>query len=250
MNNNIKLFDKDIKKTIIFHIPHTSMFLPKYIGYDNFKLVQSEMNLVTDFNIDEIFKVKGIKQIKANFSRVFCDVERLEDDKEKLSKVGRGFFYTKTDEGKLLRKEDKLIKEFVYKNYYLKHHLKLQQVVEKKLKENDVVYIIDCHSFNDIPLNTDLNKKTPRPDICLGVDKFHTPSFLTNYIKQSFEKNNYSVNINSPYAGTIVPLKFFEKNKRVNSIMIEINKRLYLTDNKAKDIKKLNSIIKEIFNFY
>ena len=248
MNNNISIFNQEIKNSILFHIPHASSKIPYAENYPDWLLAIYEKDLVTDIDVEKIFDIPKIKKIKANFSRIFCDVERMLDRVEPLFERGRGFFYTKTDKGELLRNDE--FKSFVLKNYYLKHHAKLEKAVEKKLNENDVVYIIDCHTFNDIPLNTDLDKTMPRPDICLGTNDFHTPQFLTNYIKHSFEKNGYSVAINTPYKDTIVPLKFLKNDKRVNSIMIEINKRLYMTDSGENDIKKLNSIIKEIFNFY
>jgi len=46
--------------------------------------------------------------------------------------------------------------------------------------------------------------------------------------------NGFSYAINEPFNGTIVPRHFYEKNKKVQSIMIEVNKRLYLTDDYQK----------------
>jgi len=243
--NNIKLFSEDIKKSFILHIPHSSVNIPSLKGYVDLQLLFNEIGLVTDFNTDEIFNVPKIKKVKCNFNRLFCDVERMNDDKELLYSVGRGFFYTKTDDGKILRNENS--KKNIYKNFYLKHHAKFEKKIDKILEDSGVVYILDCHSFNDIPLKTDLNKTPDRADICLGIDNFHTPPFLVNYIKNIFEKHNLSVNINIPYSGTIVPNKYYMKDKRINSIMIEVNKKIYLNSNEK--IKELNSIIKEIFKF-
>jgi N-formylglutamate amidohydrolase len=92
-------------------------------------------------------------------------------------------------------------------------------------------------------LNSDLDKTEDRPDISLGVDYFHTPEWLVNKLKLSFEKNNLSVKINSPYSGTIIPLKYYNKDKRVMGIMIEVNKKLYLGD--EDKIIGLNNIIRE-----
>ena len=33
---------------------------------------------------------------------------------------------------------------------------------------------------------------------------------------------------NTPFAGTIVPMEYYKKDARVHSVMIEVNRRLYL----------------------
>ena len=43
----------------------------------------------------------------------------------------------------------------------------------------------------------------------------------------AFTARGYSVSINSPFSGTIVPLKHYLKDRRVSSIMIEVNRSLY-----------------------
>ncbi len=48
---------------------------------------------------------------------------------------------------------------------------------------------------------------------------------------------DWSVGINRPYAGTLVPTTFYGKDQRVLSVMIEVNRRLYLTD-EPYDISK------------
>lgn len=149
MENNINIFNQEIKNSILFHIPHASSKIPYAESYPDWSLAISERDLVTDVDVDKIFNVSRIKKIKANFSRIFCDVERLPDRIEPLCERGRGFFYTKTDKGELLRNNE--LKSFVLKNYYLKHHAKLEKAVEKILNKNDVAYIIDCHTFNDTP---------------------------------------------------------------------------------------------------
>ena len=48
-----------------------------------------------------------------------------------------------------------------------------------------------------------------------------------------FKKQGYEVEINSPFSGAIVPEKYYQCERRVISIMIEINRQLYMC---AKDI--------------
>jgi N-formylglutamate amidohydrolase len=110
------LFGDFFKDSLIFHIPHASTYLPFTNGY-NMDLVENEINLLTDWATDKIFDMAGTKQLIAPFSRIFCDVERFEDDFEELYKVGRGFFYTHTDKGEILREDILDSKKIVFDNY-------------------------------------------------------------------------------------------------------------------------------------
>lgn len=88
--------------------------------------------------------------------------------------------------------------------------------------------IVDCHSFSDIPFQRDLNQQPNRPHINIGTDSFHTPKHLVDFTVDFFERHKLTVGINWPYSGTMVPLKYYQKDNRVNSIMIEVNRKLYL----------------------
>lgn len=253
MLNSFDLFGGDIKKSFIFHIPHSRTLIPDYSGFNKL-LINDEINLLTDFGTEDIFHINDTTKLVFPYSRIFCDVERfVHDNNEPMNEFGRGFYYTKTDDGKQLRNENKAHENYVHDEYYKPHHKELEKLVDKKLKDVGFVNIIDCHSFNNIPLNTDLNKEIDRPDICIGVDEYHTPEFLIEMIKKQCEKYKFNYKINEPYSGTIVPLKHYKKNKMVNSIMIEINKNLYISKQTNivdyRFIGYLNKFINELFVF-
>ncbi len=88
--------------------------------------------------------------------------------------------------------------------------------------------IIDGHSFYDEPLPYEFDQDADRPDICIGTDEYHTPRRVEEEVCCLFRKKGYSVEINRPFAGCIVPLKYYRSDKRVMSVMIEINRRLYI----------------------
>lgn len=235
---------------LILHIPHATTVIPFLEGFvKNHGIIQSQINLLTDWYVDRIFSLSGVTSLVVPFSRIFCDVERLDDEYEPLAKFGRGFYYTSTDEGKPLRKESVEIKNRIYRDYYLPHHLALTKLVGEKLLGIGRCTIVDCHSFTDFPLKTDLDQQLSRADICLGTDAFHTPDWLLKKFTDGFENAGYSVSINRPYSGTIVPLKFAGNEKQVNSIMIEVNRRLYLDSENhpiGKNALKLNQVFTNI----
>ena len=228
----MSVFYEDVQNSIILHIPHSGLLIP--YGVKNY----DEISKSTDFFTDEIFSL-NYTTLKFPYSRSFCDVERF--GKDSMDSIGRGFYYVKDYNGNVFRDEE--FKKDVYENYYIPYHKELERAVELKLIENDLAIIIDCHSFNKERLP--FEKEGERPDICIGTDAFHTPDHLVKTALHHFR--NYSVKIDEPYSGAIVPLRYYQKDKRVSSIMIEINKRLYETDT-INSILKLNKLMDEFIS--
>jgi N-formylglutamate deformylase len=238
---------------IILHIPHSAIKIPFYDGYVVPELeIDDEVKKLTDWYTDDLFQYDGVSQIITPFSRVFCDVERFSDDeKEVMAKFGMGMIYTTFDDGRSLRKVDPQLRDNIYEQFYQSHHNEFLHKVEKSLEETDRCLIIDCHSFSNIPFERDLDKKFPRPDVDIGIDDFHTSKTLLDSTIQYFEKSGLSCGINTPYAGTIVPLKCYRKDKRIQSIMIEVNRDMYLEKDsnvKNKNYEKVKNILKGFIN--
>lgn len=63
-----------------------------------------------------------------------------------------------------------------------------------------------------------------------------------------FIVRNFSTAINSPYGGTIVPLRHYEKDNRVMSIMIEVNRGLYLKNGSSSKNRHFEQILKTMFD--
>jgi N-formylglutamate amidohydrolase len=76
---------------------------------------------------------------------------------------------------------------------------------------------------------------------------------LADILIRLFRENGYSVEENRPYAGTIVPTLFYRTNKNVMSVMIELNRRLYLdeaTGRKSSDYPVLNQRLTQILHAF
>lgn len=137
-------------------------------------------------------------------------------------------------------------KRKVLKLYYDKHHNKLDKIVTNILKKYNKCIILDFHIFSDEMVEK-LFHRNNNPDICIGVDHTYTDAKLINFTVSHFKKYGYSVEINQPYSGTIISNKYFnKKEKRLLSIMLEVNKRIYLED--KKDFYKLKKCIDDYYN--
>ena len=195
------------------------------------QMLRNELFHMTDWYTDELF-INGIgTPVVAPVSRIICDTERFRNDEdEPMSKIGMGVCYTRTHDLKhtiALTKDHRL---WVLKNIYDVHHRKLEEAVDRALKDHDSALILDCHSFSPVPLPYEPDQDPDRPDICIGTDSFHTPEGLAQIAEEFFRNKGYSVKTNSPYSGTIVPFKYLGKDKRVRSLMVELNRGLYLKE--------------------
>ena len=61
----------------------------------------------------------------------------------------------------------------------------------------------------------------------MGTDAFHTPEWLVTHLERAFVHVCLSVARDRPYEGTMVPLEFLGRDKRVDSVMIEVRRGLY-----------------------
>ena len=237
-------------RKLILHIPHSSADIPLMDGYVLPKIeLELEIIKLTDWHTDDLFKNKNDVEVIAPFSRIFCDVERFSDDsKEVMSKFGMGMLYTTLDCGDEMRIVTPKLREKILKEYYNVHHKKLEKEVEKMINDEGDCLIIDCHSFPNIPLERSLDKRGGRPDINLGTDSFHTPQFIVQLSEQFFKGKGFSVGIDYPYTGSIVPTKYYQKNQNVSSLLVEVNRKLYLnhgTNVKSKRYFEIKTIINE-----
>ena len=93
----------------------------------------------------------------------------------------------------------------------------------------------DCHSFPKDPLPFE-NPSLARPPIGLGSDAFHTRPDVLEAFAQAFRTGGYEVAINEPFIGSLVPMKHYGNDPRVQSIMIEVRRDLYLTQQDYPEI--------------
>ena len=165
-----------------------------------------------------------------------------------FSRCDRTVLYEKSDDGSIIREIGKKLRQHILNNYYWPHHKKLTNAVDEQLESNGKALIVDCHSFPSKPLIRDLRQEKNRPDFNIGTDSFHTPDYLIKISEDFFKHKGYTLGINWPYSGSIVPLKHYHKSKKINSIMLEINRALYLDEpgnQRSKDYLKIKETVAE-----
>lgn len=235
---------------MILHIPHASKYIPENLK-NLFTLsddsLSAELISMTDAYTDELFAFPGATPITFPYSRLLVDVERFPNDEdEPMSRVGMGMIYTQTSTGERLKRDLLPEERTQLRSFYDTHHQALLDTTERALEISGKARIIDCHSFPSRPLPCDQDQSPRRPDFCIGTDSFHTPPQLAKEVVAKLKQMGYSVGVNTPYAGTLVPLKHYNTDSRVQSIMIEVNRRLYVDEITGFKTDAFNSIKEHI----
>lgn len=229
---------------ILIHIPHASTLIPpnerRFFLKDD---LDSELLRMTDRCCDELFDC-GEEMLVFPVSRLVCDAERFRDDAdEPMSEKGMGLAYTRCADGAPLRRVSPQKRAALCSMYYDPHHSKLAELVNEKLRKNGKCIIIDGHSFSAVPLPYESD--AARPDFCIGTDPFHTPPELTQLCVSFLGKRGYDVAVDRPFSGSIVPSEHYRRDRRVASVMVEINRRLYMEPDggKSAEFGKIKRVI-------
>jgi len=215
---------------MILHIPHSGT----EIG--NIPVKDSDILRGTDWYVDQLFSHQDADVLVQPYSRFICDCERLPDEVEPLYNSGYGITYKKDFDGNPFNEYD----EMLSKSIYTEHHKVLNSMTRKQLCYIPVVYIVDCHSFSNEQLESDV-------DFCIGFNDDFTDFDMLQEIVDYLKKCGYKIGINEPYSNAIVPSDYIN-NPEVKSIMIEINKRLYLKEGTNIKSDNFNIVEKDINN--
>ena len=237
-----------MKKTVIFHIPHDGnefdedLMTSVIVDRDRFQWYHDQMRdtdatLFVPENVDA-------KILNFKVSRLLCDVERFVGNAEIMEKYGMGFCYERAYDGTIIKRVDTLLKNRTFE-LYKKHHYMLDELV--KNAPEDIV-LIDLHSFSKKIIVHQPIEKT-LPDVCIGCEK-DLPSDTRVLITSAFVENGFSVDINYPYQGCMIPNCILSKevNKRLISFMVEVNKDRYIINGKTdvSCVEKIRKAIKSI----
>ncbi len=220
---------------VVLHLPHDSTVLPQWT-LDQFAVdratLEREVALFTDHHTARLFGAgQSCARVRAEASRVVVDVERFEEDaSERMAERGLGVIYRSTSDGRELRHPvDGRTRARLLDEFYRPHHARLEVVVEQALATYECCVVIDCHSFPMHPLPFE-DARAPRPDICIGTDAFHTPPVLRAACVAAFEAEGWSVELDRPFSGALVPLSRYQRDRRVAAVMVEVQRALYMDE--------------------
>jgi N-formylglutamate amidohydrolase len=108
--------------------------------------------------------------------------------------------------------------------------------------------VLDAHSFPSSPLPYEMDQQSDRPEICVGTDEFHTPKALELSLVNAFRDGGFTVKLNSPFLGALVPQVYFKKDRRVSAAMVEVRRDLYADESTGERARTFTQVAEKIRN--
>ncbi len=234
---------------VVWHLPHDAMDIPAEVR-EQFVLSDSELAdellCMTDHATARLFglDVRDPAVVRAPVSRLVVDVERFSDDAdEPMAARGMGVIYRSTSHGRSLRRPiSARERHTLLDDWYWPHHRRLEAAVDRAIGRHGRCLLIDCHSFPSRPLPYEPDQNPTRPEICLGMDGYHTPGQLRLSALHTFRAEGFDVAINRPFAGALVPGSCYRKDRRVSALMVEVNRGLYVDESTGRWLEAGNLV--------
>jgi N-formylglutamate amidohydrolase len=233
---------------LVLHIPHSSPLIPseerENLRPDDQTLAR-ELLAMTDAWTDRL--VAGLRlpasRLVFPVSRLVVDVERFPDDAhEPMAAVGMGAVYTRLSTGEELRAEDHDQRAQLMHRWYYPHHAKLTTLVENALASRGRCLIIDVHSFPSRPLPYELDQAPDRPEICIGTDAWHSPFNDDRHAAKIAAESSFVTELNRPFSGSMVPSAYWQSDRRVRSLMVEVRRDLYMDEETGDPLPAFNAV--------
>lgn len=224
----------DASSSVLLHVPHSSTIIPEHCR-DGIVLsddeLAAELAAMTDADTDRIADGAAAQASRRPWSfvnrasRLVVDPERFPDERETMLKVGMGAVYDRTSDGSVLREPTVEKRQALLDEFYTPYSEALAALVRERLEAVGVVTIIDVHSYPKHTLPYE-QCDGPRPEVCVGTDKFHTDADLIEAAVSAMRAASPTgeVGLDSPFAGCYVPLEQYESDRAVRGVMLEIRR--------------------------
>lgn len=252
---------------LVFASPHSGSHYPASF------IAASRLDPVTlrrseDAFVDEIFAVApelGAPLLRAHFPRAYVDPNREPyeldpamfadplpaDANTRSPRVVGGLgtiarVVTNGQEiyrGKLRAAEALRRIEALYRPY----HATLAALVSETRRKFGHCIVIDCHSMPSVGGPMDRDPGTPRVDFVLGDrHRKSCAAVITETAEASLRAFGYRVARNTPYAGGFTTVHYGTPAERVHALQIEINRALYMDEEKVTRGPGLARLAREI----
>ena len=261
-----ELIRKNPDNPILITVHHAGNIYPD-LFIKNLKINLCEVRRIEDYQSNKILDQIDEQMadiIIAQCSRAVVDLNRSRNaidhsmftqvfehepvSEKQMIKYGLGVFPNKIF-GKTILKSPLPFSYAIHmlEHYYDPFHKSLNKQIMYLNNTFGFCYHIDLHTM---PSKALLNFKK-EPDIVLGDNFGKSCSIeLISYFQNVFQENGFTVEVNNPYAGGFITRNYGNPSKGVHTIQIEINRKIYMDENKLslKDMNIIQEIFAKIFN--
>lgn len=179
--------------------------------------------------------------IDANRNELDIDADLIEGDwpvplQPTVSKRGLGLLKSKSRYGEPVHERKLTVAEVMERleNYHRPYFAELRQNIERLKSAYGFAYQLSCHCMSAVGAPTHPDAGKPRADFCLGnLDGATASPEFVDFVHKTITALGYTCSINTPYSGGELNARFGEPG-RVESIMVEINKKLFMDVNTFK----------------
>lgn len=211
--------------SVLLHVPHAGTLVPQWtrahLLLDDAALA-AEIAALTDHGTDALARAAAAAAavrptvIVNPVSRFVVDVERFPDAREEMAAVGMGAVYTHGTRGQRIR----TAAHDDHADALLAAYFRPWGVAVAELVDAGAAVLLDVHSYPPHPLPYERHAEGPRPAVCLGTDRTHTPSRLVAAAVAAFA--GFDVTLDSPFCGAYVP-----EGRAPAALMIEIRRDVH-----------------------
>jgi N-formylglutamate amidohydrolase len=188
----------------------------------------------------------GATLLYCSFPNTFIDVNRTTKDLDPaviegewptlldpspVAVRGLGLIKTKSRYGEALQERKLSVGEITERlvKYYDPYHRELGRVIDERHQRFGLVRQLSCHCMSATGAPTHADAGAERADFCVGDVNGTTssPEFV-EFVVAALRGYGYSVTVNDPYYGDELNSRYGAPGKGIDSVMIEINKKLFM----------------------
>jgi N-formylglutamate deformylase len=188
----------------------------------------------------------GATLLFCSFPNTFIDVNRTTQDLDpaviegewpsplqpsEVALRGLGLIKTKSRYGEQLQERKLSVAEIQERlsKYYDPYHRELGRLIDERHRRFGLVRQLSCHCMSATGAPTHADKGVQRADFCIGdVHGASASREFVDLIVGTLRSYGYSVTVNDPYYGYELNSRYGAPDKGIDSVMIEINKKLFM----------------------
>ena len=231
--------------------------IPFTVAHDNVSAYLEEFYCAApEFGATMLYALFPNTYIDSNRSELDIDPDLLDGEwpvpLEWTSKSGLGLLKSKSRYGEPFQEKKLTVSEVMARleKYHRPYHAELKNNIERMRKAWGFVYQISCHCMSAIGAPTHPDPGQPRADFCIGNlnGKTASPEFM-EFLKKTIENMGYSCTVNVPYAGGELNRRYGDPEHGVESVMLEINKKLFIDIHTFKKTENFATVQADLRTF-